>query len=1215
MIHESDVLIVEDNPASLKAISEFLRLSGLNVRAVPRGEPALRALEKAPADLILLDINLPDINGFEVCRKLKSEEKLSGIPVIFITGSVDSRTRIQAFAVGGVDYITKPYNMEEVLARVTTHLDLYKTKKHLDELVNSRTAELRKSEQLYRTLAANFPNGAVTLFDFDLRYQIAAGSGLAKVGLSSQAMEGKTIRDVFPPETFEAIEPDYRAALAGKSTISEVPFGGRIYYTHTLPVRDDHNEIIAGMVVTQDITGQKKAEQEIDKNSIIINSTTDAIITTDVGGTITFWNRGAELMYGYKKEEALGKPISMIYKEEHLHTLESTISELLQGKDIPGIEVTCIDKNRNDVDILLSLTTIKDKAGNITELVGITKDITQRKRMEKELHTTQMHYTDFINHTSDIVSYWKMPDGLKVDLPVEEQVDMLYHSTCIDANRSSWESFRLKSKEELIGTKFIDLIRERSYDQNFKDFINNGYKMEDSEVHKIPKVGDDYYGLDKWFGIVEDGMLKYLWLQSRDITEQKKAELALKKSEEGFKYLANSIDDIFFAIDKNFNYTFWNDACHRFFGKTSESMIGKSYYDSQYNKNYEWTADIYKEVMQTGKSRTFEVEFDFRNQTIWLDIKAYPSQTGCAVLIKDITERKQQEALLDARLRFSEISTTTDSVEELTQTFLDAAEKLTGSEIGFFHSLDEDQVTLRLQTWSTNTLKNMCTAEGKGMHYPVEEAGVWVDCVKERSPVIHNDYAALPHKKGMPEGHVPVIRELVVPIIREGNISAILGVGNKKTDYRENDIKTVSVLADLAWDIIVRKRAEEALRESEEKFRTLTVSSPVGIFLDDAQGNATYINEKCAELVGVPAEKALDLDWVPLIHPDDRERVTTEWFNAVKNGEEFHQEYRWVHAGGKVVWTQGDIVPVKASTGEITVFIGTLTDITERKQAEEELRKYRHQLEDLVQERTDELEKSIQKYKKSQKAMLYMVEDLNKTTRELKAAQDQLIIKERLAVLGQFSGNISHELRNPLGVIGSSAYYLKTVLADCNEKVKAHLQRIDSSVNSAGAIIQSLLDLTRMEKPTLSKNELAPIIAAAVKSTNISAGIEVVQDIEPETLAIKGDMEQIRMALKNIIKNGVESIETTGSITIHAANSGDGFAEITINDSGCGIAADDLNNIFQPLFSTKTHGIGYGLSITKMIIDNHEGTINVESIPGKGTDFIVKLPLYHGKEG
>ena len=132
---------------------------------------------------------------------------------------------------------------------------------------------------------------------------------------------------------------------------------------------------------------------------------------------------------------------------------------------------------------------------------------------------------------------------------------------------------------------------------------------------------------------------------------------------------------------------------------------------------------------------------------------------------------------------------------------------------------------------------------------------------------------------------------------------------------------------------------EKKLHESEEKFRTLTVFSPVGIFLDDPEGNAIYLNNRCAELVGVPAERALELNWVPYIHPDDRERVTTRWVQAFTNGAEFHEEYRWVHEDGSIVWTLGDIAPVKNNDNKVILYIGTLTDITAQKEAEKILHK------------------------------------------------------------------------------------------------------------------------------------------------------------------------------------------------------------------------------------------------------------------------------------
>ena len=133
--------------------------------------------------------------------------------------------------------------------------------------------------------------------------------------------------------------------------------------------------------------------------------------------------------------------------------------------------------------------------------------------------------------------------------------------------------------------------------------------------------------------------------------------------------------------------------------------------------------------------------------------------------------------------------------------------------------MEADNETISLQNWSTNTIRNMCTAEGKGSHYPVSRAGVWTDCVHERRPVIHNDYASLPHRKGLPPGHAPVIREMVVPILRDGRIVAIIGVGNKPSDYDETDIAIASLLGDISWEIVERKQAEKHLHTLMEELK------------------------------------------------------------------------------------------------------------------------------------------------------------------------------------------------------------------------------------------------------------------------------------------------------------------------------------------------------------------------------------------------------------
>jgi light-regulated signal transduction histidine kinase (bacteriophytochrome) len=137
--------------------------------------------------------------------------------------------------------------------------------------------------------------------------------------------------------------------------------------------------------------------------------------------------------------------------------------------------------------------------------------------------------------------------------------------------------------------------------------------------------------------------------------------------------------------------------------------------------------------------------------------------------------------------------------------------------------VEKDEKSLILQAWSTRTVSEFCRAEGKGMHYNIDQAGVWVDCVRHRRPVVHNDYGSLPHRKGLPEGHAPVFRELVVPVIKNERMVAVLGVGNKPVDYTQEDVEIVSFLADVAWEIVERKRMEEALQQMNERLeRTVT---------------------------------------------------------------------------------------------------------------------------------------------------------------------------------------------------------------------------------------------------------------------------------------------------------------------------------------------------------------------------------------------------------
>jgi PAS domain-containing protein len=320
-----------------------------------------------------------------------------------------------------------------------------------------------------------------------------------------------------------------------------------------------------------------------------------------------------------------------------------------------------------------------------------------------------------------------------------------------------------------------------------------------------------------------------------------------------------------------------------------------------------------KQVFQ-GIPGTLEFEISgLKGQRKWLDTQAVPfrNEQGEIVALlgitRDITDKKKANAIFDAQVRLNAIASTS-GLDDMLQAVLDEAETLTGSSIGFFHFLEDDQITLNLQAWSTRTLSSMCTAEGKGQHYPIDSAGVWVDCVRERKPVIHNNYQTLPHIKGLPEGHAPVIRELVVPIIRNNRIDAIIGVGNKPDDYTDRDVEVLSQFASIACDVALRKKAELALKESEYFFKESQRAAAIGSFKADFMANFWESSEILDSILGIDKEYHRSVEgWLDIIHPDDR-AMMDEYLrgDVICNKQQFSKEYRIIRKDdGKTRWVNG----------------------------------------------------------------------------------------------------------------------------------------------------------------------------------------------------------------------------------------------------------------------------------------------------------------------
>jgi len=309
------------------------------------------------------------------------------------------------------------------------------------------------------------------------------------------------------------------------------------------------------------------------------------------------------------------------------------------------------------------------------------------------------------------------------------------------------------------------------------------------------------------------------------------------------------------------------------------------------------------------------------------------------------------ELLLQARLRLSEADPGL-SLDTLLRQLLNEAEDLTGSCVGFFHLFSEDLQTISLQTWSDRTLHGPCTALADQYHYNIDVAGIWVDCVQTRKPVIHNDYKSVPHKKGLPPGHVNLVRDLVIPIFHHQKIVAIIGVGNKAAPYTVEDIDHLSILGDLAWDIFLRKREEQRLQESESRFRKLINDIPlVSIQGYGSDGRVRFWNPASESLYGYSEEEAMGKSLLELIIPPEmQEEVREAVSRMAKTGETIPPaELTLQHKDGSKVDVFSSHALIYPTHGEPELFCVDV-DLGERKKIEENLAAALQEKEVLIKE-------------------------------------------------------------------------------------------------------------------------------------------------------------------------------------------------------------------------------------------------------------------------
>jgi PAS domain S-box-containing protein len=381
--------------------------------------------------------------------------------------------------------------------------------------------------------------------------------------------------------------------------------------------------------------------------------------------------------------------------------------------------------------------------------------------------------------------------------------------------------------------------------------------------------------------------------------------------------------------------------------------------------------------------------------------------------------------------------------------------------------------------------------------------------------------------------------------------------------------------------ITERIHIEEALRLSQDKFRSAMQHSPIGMAVVGPDGRWLEVNPALCKIIGFTRGELLVTDFQSASHPDDRE-IGSKFLKQMleKQIENYQVEKRYLHKAGHVIWVQLNVSLAWNPDGTPRHFVAQIQDITERKRAEEQRKKLEEQL------------------RKAQK----------------------------MEALGTLAGGTAHEFNNILGIIIGYSDLARMELGD-DHRVARHLEEVLKASQRAKEIVQQILTFTRQQKDQRELILLHPIVADAVKllRTTMPEKVEIVTDIAPGASAILGNPTQIHQVLINLCTNAwhamkdgagliyirqrTVTLDESASATHPALHAGP-YVRLSIEDNGKGMEADTLARIFEPFFTTKGpgKGTGLGLAVVHGIIQAHDGAVVVQSQPGLGTTFHLYFP-------
>ena len=991
----------------------------------------------------------------------------------------------------------------------------------------------------------NYANAPIIVWDTNFNITRFNQAFEELTGLKSQEVLGKHIEILFPPESRNASLELIQKALSGEYwkvieiDIAHVNGQTRTLIWNSANISNPEGNIIATIAQGQDITERKRAEEALRQSNEyldnLFNYANAPIIVWDTNFNITRFNQAFEELTGLKSQKVLGKHIEILFPPESRNASLELIQKALSGEYWKVIEIDIAHLNGQTRTLIWNSANIRNPEGNIIATIAQGQDITERKRAEEALLESEDRFKSLHNASFGGIAIHNK--GIILDC---------------NQGLSAMTGYTV---DELIGMNGLLLIAESSRDLVLQN-IQSGYEQA-YEALGVRKNGEEYPLRLEARNIHYKGM-PVRTVEFRDITEIKQAEKELivaketaEKNEEKFRKAVLTIPDAITINRLNDGvYITANEGFYKTFGYNEGEVIGKSSHDLNI-----WVDNSQRKVFlslleQQGRIENFETRFLSKTGTVFdclvsSSIILIEGVEHTINITKDITYLKNIESQL-----------------------ISAKERAEESEMKF-----REMARLMPQIiFETDTIGRLTYANKQAhniLGYPEDFQILGLSSLdfyipEDRKRAVENIQRKL---QGQAEGN----NEYTM-IRKDGSLIDVLVFSNPIT----KDNKVIG-LRGVIVDITQRKMSEELLRESERKYRLLAENSSDVIWTLDNEFRFTYISPSIYSLRGYTPEEAMRESIGDTMPPHSLKIVQ----DAIAKGHELDEDSRFLpvqveieqyHKNGGLVWVGISVQIMLNEKGEQIGLIGISRDITQRKQAEEALRKNEYLL------------------------------------RELNAQKDK------------FFTIISHDLKSPFNAIYALSQHLVDQMQEKDyEGVEQYASFIEESSKRAMNLLTNLFEWSQAQSGRMAfEPEPFELVEFIEENSRLYEDIAREKSVKvigrlPNRLLVHADKHMVSTIIRNLITNAIK-FSHPGSEVIIAAERGHKEVTVLIKDNGVGIPNERLKKLFRidETESTKgtanEKGTGLGLIICKEFVDKHGGRIWVESQLGKGTTFYFTLP-------